>query len=59
VVIRDLYFVRAILFPDETNAELAVDANAVLASPVALQYLQPIAGWNSQFVKVYRRFNLK
>ena len=51
VVIDDFGFERVTVAPDKTNPELIVDADAVLASPVAAQRFEPISRWNSQIVQ--------
>jgi hypothetical protein len=50
--------VCSILLPDKANAELAVDANAVLACSISLQRLQPIPRRRTQVREMRRRFNL-
>ena len=44
VVVHNLDLMGAILTPDEDDAPLAVDPDRMLASPVASQCLQPVAG---------------
>ena len=53
VIVHDLDVLRALRRPDETEAKLIVDANAVLTHSVRGQRLQPIAGRYSK--KVQRR----
>jgi len=48
VVIRYLYIEGVAVAPDEAQAELIVDPNAVLAFPVTAQVLQSVARRNSQ-----------
>ena len=52
----DAFGVRAI--PSKANAELIVDADAVLSRPIALECLEPIAGRYAQKVQRCRRMNL-
>jgi hypothetical protein len=59
VVVGDLHLMCAVFSPNETNAELVIDANAVLPIPVAFQWFQPVAGRASQFVEVHHRLNPK
>ncbi len=48
VVVDDLYVEGISGAPDEADAPLIVDADAVLASTIALERLEPIAGRNPQ-----------
>ena len=48
VVIDDLDCGRAAIGPDEADAPLTIDADAVLTSPVALECFQTIARRNAQ-----------
>jgi len=50
VLIRYLYFEGIAFAPDEAHAELIVDPNAMLAFPVTMQLLQPVARRNSQIL---------
>ena len=51
VVVNYLHFVRAALRPNETNAVLIVDTNAMLPLPVTGQSLKPVAWWYSQLIE--------
>jgi hypothetical protein len=51
VIVDDLYVVRIAGTPPKTNAPLIVDPDAVLAGPIALQRLQPVARRNTQKVE--------
>lgn len=51
VVIDDFDIERVTVAPDKTNPKLIVDANAVLASPVAAQRFEPVTRWNPQIVQ--------
>jgi hypothetical protein len=52
VVVRDFDFVGITILPRETDAVLIVDADAVLASAVAFQALQPVPGRDRQIRQV-------
>ncbi len=54
MVVDDLNVVRVARAPDETDSPLSVDANAVLTSPITLEFLQAIRRWDSQVIKVNR-----
>ena len=58
VVIRDLDFVRPVNLPNEADAVLIVDSDAVLARAVALQRFQSIAWRDAQVAQVDGRFDL-
>jgi hypothetical protein len=51
VVVDDLDIVRIRASPSETDPPLVVDANAVLAIPVALQGFKPIARRDPQVIQ--------
>ena len=57
MVINNLHLVRAAI-PNETDAPLIVDPNAVLALPLASQSLQAIAGRFLQRVQAWRSVQL-
>jgi hypothetical protein len=52
VVVNYFNVVSAVCFPTKADAPLTVDADAVLALPVALQRLQPIPLGNSQVIEI-------
>jgi len=52
MIVDDLDFMRSVCSPDETDAPLIVDADAVPAFPVCSERFQPIARRDSEFVKV-------
>jgi hypothetical protein len=54
VVVDDLDVVRVPRSPAETDPPLLVDADTVLAGSIALQLLQPVAGWDPQVVQHHR-----
>ena len=43
VIVNNLNIVRPVVFPDETDTELIVDANVVLPGPVSFKSLQPVS----------------
>ena len=51
VVVNDLNIGRTAIRPSETDPKLIVDSDAVLAFPVALQCLQPVAGRDLQVLQ--------
>lgn len=58
MVIDNLNVVRAVSLPDEADAILIVDADAVLARAIPFQSLQPIAGRNTEVIQRVGRFHL-
>nr|BFF06767.1 hypothetical protein GCM10023233_17360 [Brevibacterium otitidis] len=54
-VVDDLHIARARRGPDEADAPLVVDLDAVLPRPVALQEFDPVAGRNPKLVELVRR----
>ena len=52
--VNNLNIFRAVPAPAKTNSPLVVDANAVLAFPIALQRFKPICRWRQQ-VPQFRR----
>jgi hypothetical protein len=55
VVVADLYCVRTVGTPDEADAPLVVDSDAVLSSPVASQAFQPVSRWAPEVLQCVRR----
>jgi hypothetical protein len=51
MIICDFDFMGVAVFPDEANAILAIDSNAVLSFPVPPQGLQVMAGNNRQVIE--------
>ena len=51
MIVHNLHIFNATFCPTEAHPELVIDANAVLASPVALERLQPITRRNAQIFK--------
>jgi hypothetical protein len=58
VVIGDFDFVGILAFPAKAHAILVVDADAVLAGPVALKGFESVAGRNAQMVEGGGSFEL-
>ncbi len=54
MVVGDLNFGGPGTGPDETKAELVVNADAMLAISVAAQRLKPVAGWRTQVAQHFR-----
>jgi hypothetical protein len=54
VVVDDFDVVRISAGPAETEAPLVVDADAVLARPVAHQLLETVGRWNTEVEKTSR-----
>src|SRR5215471_15388193 len=57
MVIGDFHVVRVAVLPDEANAELIVNPNAVLALTVALQRFQPVARRRLEIVECVGRMH--
>ncbi len=51
VVIEDFDLVRPVRFPDEAETPLVIDADGVLAFPVALERFQAVAGRHGEVVE--------
>jgi hypothetical protein len=49
VVVRDLDVLDMAILPAEADSVLLVDADAVLAFPVAAESLEPVARWRCEF----------
>src|SRR5690242_9525608 len=58
VVIDDFDFVRSVFAPDETQAELVVDTDAVATGKIAFQRFQSIAGRRTQELQRLRGIEL-
>jgi len=58
MVIHDLNVFGASVRPMETYAELIIDADAVLAGPVALKGFQPVSGGHTQIIQSPRDLQL-
>ena len=48
MVVDDFYIVCVSACPPEADAPLVVDADAVLAGPIASQFLEAVGGWNAE-----------
>jgi hypothetical protein len=44
MIIHNLHVVRASIYPAKADSPLTIDANTMLAGPIALQGFQPISG---------------
>jgi len=55
VIVHDLHIVGVPVVPDETDPVLIVDANAVLATPVARERLEPVARKHRQVAELSSR----
>jgi hypothetical protein len=51
VIISDFYVVSILTGPPEADPILVVDADAMLAGPVAFERLEPVAGWQVEFIE--------
>jgi hypothetical protein len=54
MVIDQRDIVSTAIAPDEANAPLVVDANAVLAGAIAVQCFEPVARWRTQIQQLHR-----
>ena len=54
MVINDLDFVSIAVPPSKADAPLIVHENAVLARPIALEFLKPIAGRDAKVIEGFR-----
>jgi hypothetical protein len=52
MIINDLDISCLVINPIETNTLLVIDADTVLTGSVAFQFLEPIARWCEQILKV-------
>jgi hypothetical protein len=52
MIVRDLYVIGMGLFPSEAYPPSVVNANAVLAFPVAHQGLKPVTWWGLQILEI-------
>ena len=55
VIVENLGVPGVAITPDETEPSLLVDANAMLAKPVATKSFQPVAGRDPQIVETASR----
>ena len=58
MIVHNLHIFGAAFGPTEAHSELVVDPDAVLASSVAFEGLQPITRRNAQILKPPRDFEL-
>jgi hypothetical protein len=57
VVVHDFHIPRRAFAPLEAYPPLIIDADAVLAAPIAVQSFAPIARRNSQILKLLGRIH--
>ena len=53
MIINDLNLIGIVGFPDEANAPLIVDPDAVLSSSITFQFLKSIGWWNAEIGQVF------
>ena len=58
MVVDDLHVMRVTVAPDEADSESVIDADAVLAPPIADQGFEPVPGKDRQIPKFVRRVQL-
>jgi len=58
MVVNNLDAVRMPVLPDKANAPLVVDANAVLARPIAFEGFEAVSGWHAQIIQSLGRREL-
>ena len=58
MIVHDLHIVSVPVVPDEADAILIVDPNAVLPTPVARERLEPVAGECRKVTEVVGRMEL-
>ena len=58
MIVHDLHIVGVRVVPDETDAVLIVDPNAVLAAPVARERLDPVARKRREVAELSSRVSL-
>lgn len=51
MIIDDLNIEGVAVFPAKTDPPLIIDANAMLAGPIAFELLQPVARWNPEILE--------
>ena len=57
-MVDDLDLVGIASDPAEADAPLVVDANAVLAVPIAFELLEAISGWGPEILEPHRRVDV-
>ena len=55
VVVDDFNRVRVPIFPDEADAPLVIDTDAMLAAPLPLESFEPVPRWHPQVIQDRRR----
>ena len=58
VIVDDLHIVSVAIVPDEADAVLIVDPNAVLTTSIARERLEPVAGERRQVSKLASRMKV-
>ena len=54
MIIYDFDFERVPVFPDEADAPLVIDANAVVARPLPLEGFEAVARWHPHVIQFFR-----
>ena len=54
MIIYDFDFVRVPVLPDEADASLVIDTNAVPARPVAFEGFEAVARWHPHVIQSFR-----
>lgn len=54
MIVHDRDIVRVAVLPANTDTPLIVGPNAVLASAIALEFFEAIAGRNAEIVELFR-----
>ena len=57
MIINDLDLEGVAIFPSKTDAPLVINANAVLAGAIALEFLQPVARRDAKVLELLRSVN--
>jgi hypothetical protein len=58
VIVREFNVVGVSIHPAETYAPRVVNSDAILANPIISEFLESIAGRNSEIAKFLTRINL-
>ncbi len=58
MIVDNLYFRGPFWCPDEADAPLLIDSDAVLSLPIIFQRFEPVSGWYLQIVKDCRPVQL-
>lgn len=57
MIVDDFYITRTSRGPDEANAPLIVDPDAVLSRAVTAKRFEPVARWHLEFVRIECRIH--